>query len=201
MSAAKSSPAEREPRADAGLKNLPRSKQEELWLMRHPEDEDATPLTYTEILAILPRQYGISASPPVLSEFFKWLRMKKDMESASERAIQARIELAKDPTLTPADLERAGQIIFTMETMDKKDVKGYVALASLRLQAETVAQNKTRLEQNERRIDNDERRIRLLEEAARDAKAKLQAITTEAKSKGGLSAETLAAIEEAAGLL
>jgi hypothetical protein len=47
----------------------------------------------------------------------------------------------------------------------------------------------------------DGRKLSLLEAKAAQAKAKLEALTTAAKSKGGLSPETLAAIEEAAGLL
>ena len=47
----------------------------------------------------------------------------------------------------------------------------------------------------------DTRKLSLLEASAADAKAKLTALTTAAKSQGGISAETLARIEEAAGLL
>ena len=47
----------------------------------------------------------------------------------------------------------------------------------------------------------DSRKLTLLEANARDAKAKLEALTTSARSKGGLTPETLRQIEEAAGLL
>jgi hypothetical protein len=47
----------------------------------------------------------------------------------------------------------------------------------------------------------DSRKLAMLEAAAREAKAKLEALTTTAKSQGGLTAETLAQIEQAAGLL
>jgi len=47
----------------------------------------------------------------------------------------------------------------------------------------------------------DSRKLSLLEAAAADAKSRLMAISTMAKSKGGISAETLQQIEEAAGLL
>ncbi len=47
----------------------------------------------------------------------------------------------------------------------------------------------------------DGRKLSLLETAAREAKAKLMAISSLAKSKGGLTPETLQQIEEAAGLL
>lgn len=47
----------------------------------------------------------------------------------------------------------------------------------------------------------DGRKLAMLEANARDAKAKLDALTTAAKSQGGLTPETLRQIEEAAGLL
>lgn len=47
----------------------------------------------------------------------------------------------------------------------------------------------------------DSRKLLLLETAAREAKAKLEALTKAAKSQGGLTPETLKQIEEAAGLL
>lgn len=47
----------------------------------------------------------------------------------------------------------------------------------------------------------DSRKLRLLEDSAAEAKAKLLALTTAAKSTGGLTPETLKQIEEAAGLL
>lgn len=47
----------------------------------------------------------------------------------------------------------------------------------------------------------DSRKLAMLEAAAREAKAKLDALTAAAKSTGGLTPETLKQIEEAAGLL
>lgn len=47
----------------------------------------------------------------------------------------------------------------------------------------------------------DGRKLAMLEASAREAKAKLEALTTAAKSQGGLTPETLRQIEEAAGLL
>lgn len=47
----------------------------------------------------------------------------------------------------------------------------------------------------------DSRKLALVEAAAREAKAKLEALTKTAKSQGGLTPETLKQIEEAAGLL
>lgn len=171
---------DKEIRSDAKLKNLPDQALEELWLMRHP-GEDGEKLTMEAIAAILPETYGVSCSLSSLSEFYKWLRMKKRMEAARQRAEQARLALASDPNITPADLSRIGQMVFTAETIEDGNVKAYVELVKLQLQAA--------------KQDIELRKLKMLEaKAARldemEAKAK------ELKQGGGLSAETLEMLEK-----
>lgn len=64
-------------------------------------------------------------------------------------------------------------------------------------EGEMLRLRERRLDQQEEDLKQRDRRIRLLEENAAKAKATLEAV----KSKGGLTAETLRRIEEAAGLL
>ena len=177
---------DKEIRSDAKLKNLPAEALEDLWRFRNPE-EGGTKLSYEEIAVEIPLRHAFTVSLSTLSEFYAWLRLKRRMDSAAERAMQARIELAKDGSLTPEDLERSAQIVFTAETLEAGDVQGYVALAKLGLARKSLAL--------------DARRINLLENAAAEAKAKLEAVLNGAKSQGGLTPETLRQIEEAAGLL
>lgn len=177
---------DKEIRADAKLKNLPPEALEDLWLMRNP-GEDGEKLTMEAIAAALPGLYGFSCSLSSLSEFYKWLRLKKRMEAATLRAEQARSALAMDPSMTPADLSRIGQMVFTCETIEAGNVKAYVELVKLQLQA--------------KKQEMEGRKLKLLEDNAAAAKAKLEALTTAAKSQGGLTPETLKQIEEAAGLL
>ncbi len=144
---------ESEPRIDAKLKNLHKDALEDLWRFRYPE-EGGTKLSYEEILVEIPLRYGITSSLGALSEFYSWLKLRKRMESAAERAEQVRIELAKDGSLTPDDLERVAQTVFTAETLEAGDVKAFVALAKLRLAQKQVAQDERRLamlEANEQR--------------------------------------------------
>jgi nicotinic acid mononucleotide adenylyltransferase len=107
--------------------------------------------------------------------------MKKRMEAARHRAEQARLALATDPNITPADLSRIGQMVFTAETIEDGNVKAYVELVKLQLQAA--------------KQDIEMRKLKMLEaKAARldemEAKAK------ELKQGGGLSAETLEMLEK-----
>jgi hypothetical protein len=89
--------------------------------------------------------------------------------------------------MTPEGLRKVGQMIFTSEMIEGGDVKAFVELVKLQLQAQALEINA--------------RKVKLLEDAAAEAKAKLLALTSSAQSRGGLTPETLKEIEEAAGLL
>lgn len=162
-----------EPRKDAKLKSLPKEALEDMWRFRYPE-EGGKKLTFEEILVEIPLRYGITSSLGALSEFYSWLRLKKRMESAAERAEQVRIELAKDSTITPEDLERVAQTVFTAETLEEGNVKGFVALAKLRLK--------------QKQVDQDERRIAMLE-ANEKRKADAEAAIKAIQADGSLTAE------------
>ena len=177
--------SDREIRTDAKLKGLPRATRDELWRMRHPE-EDGEKVKYVDILVWLKDQ-GIDSSLAALSEFYAWERQERRMEAARQRAEQARTMLAADPDATPEAIARVGQMVFSAEVVDAGNVRAFVALEKLRLQ--------------QMQLDHDNRRIAMLEERQRAAKQKLEAATSAAKAGGGLTPETLAAIEEAANLL
>lgn len=171
-------------RADAKLKNLPEEDLEFLWTMRNPS-EDGEKVKFEDIRVYIKNELGIQVSGSTLSEFYSWLTLKKRMERAEQRAEQAKLEMLKDGNFDADDIERVAQAVFTNESFEAGNVKSYVALAKLRLAR--------------RALDHDERRIKLLEENAASAKAKLENLVT--TNRGGLTAETLKIIEEAAGLL
>lgn len=152
---------DKEVRSDAKLKNLPQEMLETMWRLRNPE-EDGQKLTFVEILVWLKEHAGIESSLGALSEFYSWLRLKRRIQNAAERATQVRMELAKDSSITPDDLERIAQTVFTAETIEGGDVEAFVKLATLRL--------------NARRVDQDERRLRMLEEKAQRLQAAEDAI-------------------------
>jgi hypothetical protein len=174
----------KEIRADAKLKNLPQEILDTLWRFRNPED-DGEKLTLEAVLVELKNDQGIEVSLSTLSEFYKWLRFKRRMESGRRITDQVMEQMRRDPSMTVQQMHDAAQFVFTNATMDDDDPKTYIALAKLRLDAE--------------KVKNDQRRIKLLEDNAASAKEKLESLV--ANNKGGLTAETLKMIEEAAGLL
>jgi hypothetical protein len=147
---------DKEIRADAKLKNLAAEQLDTLWRLRNPEP-GGEKLTLEAILVALPGLVGFSSSLASLSEFYKWLRLKRRIESAAQRANQARLELARDPSVTPADLDRLGQMVFTAETVEDGNVKAFVELSKLRMQARSLELN--------------ERKIAILEQKAAQADA------------------------------
>jgi hypothetical protein len=176
---------DKEIRADAKLKNLPAQALEDLWRFRNPE-EDGEKLTLEAVAVQVQDLFGFTCSLSSLSEFYKWLRLKKRMESAAERATQARFALAADPGMTPDMLARVGQMVFTAETIEDGNVKAYVELVKLQLQAA--------------KQDLELRKLKILESKAAALDA-LQAKAKEIKAGGGLSAETLEVIEKQLKLL
>ena len=179
--------ADEEIRADAKLKNLPDGKLNELWLLRYPLDGGKRK-TIREIAALLPKRFGLSAAISTVSDFYPWLRQKRRTEAARLRAEQAKRQLLEqNPDATPDELERLGQMIFTSETVEDGDIKGFVAL---------LKASNTR-----RKLEIEERRVKLLEEKARKADQIEELMKERQAAGGGLSDETLEKIERTLGML
>ena len=149
--------SDREVRADAILKNLPAEALEDLWRMRHPE-EGGQPMTLEAICVEIPRLYQVSCSMGALSNFYKWLRLKRRMEEAKSRSQQVVEELARDGRMSTEELMEAGQMVFASETLDNGNVKAFVQLLKIR-------NDSKRLEQESRRIALLEKKAALLDEA------------------------------------
>jgi len=145
----------KKPRADSKLKNLPENIQEGMWLLLHPSDPETKAYTLEDLGGHVFDSHGISVGLSTLSEWRAWYSLKRRMEAAAERADQARLELAKDPNISPEDIERVAQTVFTAETLQSGDVESYVKLAALGLKR--------------RALDQDERKLRILEAKAKQA--------------------------------
>ena len=152
---------DKEIRSDAKLKNLSAEQQEMLWRFRYPE-EGGEKLTLEAIAVEVPLRFGFTCSLSSLSDFYKHLRLKYRIEAARDRALQAKLELAKDPRFTSEDLDRVAQTIFTAETLEEGNVKGYVQLAKLQLKRQE--------------LEHDSRKLEMLEAKARRAEATEEAI-------------------------
>ena len=150
---------DKEIRADAILKNLSQEMLDVLWRYRNPED-DGKKFTLEEILVELKNNQGIEVSLSTLSEFYKWLRLKRGIAAAKERAEQARLELAQSGELDIDAIEQVAQGVFTAQMTDDGNVKAFLALREIKLLERQVADK-------EKRTALDERKIKLLEDKAR----------------------------------
>jgi hypothetical protein len=171
---------EKIPRADAKLKSLPDDAQEALWSLLQ-RNGDQPGMSMEQVQAEVPLRHGFTVGMSALYEWRSWYGMRRRMESAKERAAQAKVEfLRENPDASADDLERVGQFVFTAEAMEGGNVKAYVALAKLRLA--------------QKALDHDSRRIAILEKKARKLD-ELEAAAKTVRGRGGLSKETLEVLE------
>lgn len=197
------------PKSSALLKTLPKDRQEQIaeWCAK-PNDRDGEdkPIPQTGGLAFARAQLaadGIKVSLNLLSGFFSWWQLEQDLEISFEREDQV---LAKTGDRRKA--REAGEHLLMRLGLAKQDARLIQTAAqiadsarSLDLQEQSAKtkgrQKDAQIKQKDRDLSLAERRVLLLEANAAKAKAALETV----KRTGGLSAEALAQIEEAASLL
>lgn len=186
-------------RADAKLRDLPKEDLLFLWSCRNPAPGEKR-ITFSRIRAeILPR-YGTTMSGSTLSDFYAWLKIWKRWEDAKDFAMQARMELAKDPLVSDEELDRFSDRVMKTEVAVNKDVKGYVAIRRMAIQEKTanqrdqlIALKDREVQQKDKLLKQAERRVTILEKKA----AFYDAVKAKANEPGtgGVTAEQMEDIE------
>lgn len=159
----------KKPRADSKLKNLPAEDQEAIWTLMHPTDKDTPAMTLEAVAAAVMDSYRISVGLSTLSEWHSWFALERRMLNARNRANQTAVELARNSDMSPADIERVAQTVFTAETLEAGNVKAYVALATLNLERAKLAQADAKIDLSRKALAHDARRLELLEAKAKQA--------------------------------
>ena len=172
----------KKPRGDAKLKTLPAEQQAALFLLLQQKRAD-------EVKALIAKDPGVQTSTGALSEFYHWYPLSRRLEQAANFADQLKEQLKKLPDLDldAEKLSAVAQMAFEARAVQEQDSELFIALRKRR-QKDTELMLKA---------ENQAMRIKQFEENSAKAKAKLEGL----KSKGGLSAETLKQIEEAAAIL
>lgn len=175
--------SDKKPRSDSKLDAMPESRVLEL------RDMLLAGKSYRECQDWLLLECGVSVSPSVLTSFYKRHCAPVLRERRQLAAVKAEVigDMADRTDWDTASIESLKQMVFEFMTtpgVDPREVERMFSLLMRRKDQELA-----------------ERTLKLKEEAAAEAKAKLLALTNTAKSKGGLTPETLAEIEAAAGLL
>lgn len=180
-------PSTRKTHANAKVKNLAEEDQETLWLLLHPTDSTVPAYTLEAALVHLQEEHGVECALSTLSEWHSWYALRKRMENAQSRADQAKLEwLRENPDASPDELEKLGQMVFTAESIEGGNIKGFVALMRERSRRKALEIDSQKLAILQRKAD----RLDALE-----AKAK------EIKQGGGLTPEMLELIEKQLKLL
>jgi len=163
------------------LKGLPPEEQEFLVAQR----QGKKPIPVAKLIAQIEARHGIyGLTPPRWSDFFRWFTEQREIRSANETV--ANIREIFSEVMPSASAEETHKFLVNFLT-----AQGFAQGSEKALRFATVETRKS-IE-----VSQKDRRIRLLEQNQASVKEKLEAV----KSKGGLSPETLATIEEATRLL
>jgi hypothetical protein len=168
---------------------------EEMWRFRHPE-EGGEKLTLEAILVEVPLRYGITVgSLDTLSRFYRWLKLKRDFAAKRDAITQIKEEMAKDPSIAPEQIERAGRVMFLADSYVEKNAKVFASMMkigqtdkSLDQRDKQLRQRDREISQREKLVEQAERRVRLLE-----AKAAKADEASKVMGDGSLSEEERAA--------
>jgi hypothetical protein len=167
----------KKPRSDSKLANLPEEDQAEIaeWCRTNPLEV---------VRDILLAQRKVSISLSSLSTWYAWHKQQRELREGNAGVV-AILDWFKrnDPGASAATVRSAMLMGLTLKAQARDDTG--LALNVLKEQGRDLDRGLAM------------RRVALLEENAAKAKAALEGL----KSKGGLTAETLRTIEEAAGLL
>lgn len=172
----------KKPRGDAKLKTLPDAQQLEIYeLLRVKRG--------VEVKAYIAEKLGVETSVGALSDFYHWYPLTRRIEQAKSFASQLREDLQKLPDLQmDADkLSQIAQVAFEARAVQDQDSELYVALRKRRQKDAELA-----LQESKHKLE-----LEKYQEKISAAKQSLE----RAKSKGGLSADTLKLIEEQLKLL
>ena len=150
---------DKKPRADSKLKNLPEEDQAGIWAMLHPTSKDTPAMTLEAVAVAIQASHGFSVAISTLSEWHSWYSLERRMLNARNRANQTALQLAANPDFTPEEIDRAAQTVFTSEMLEGGNVKGYVALATLALQRETIKQNAARIELSKQALEHEKQKL------------------------------------------
>lgn len=169
------------PRGDSKLKTLPPAVQAELFAQCQQAGG------YAAAAAWLLAEHAVKTSATALSHFFGWYPFSLARTASYAQQFEAEIAKLPDMAGKAAQLSQIGQVGFEMLAMQSNDLEGYATLKKLRLKEEeqTISRESHAL------------KLRQYEDKISAARSSLE----KAKSKGGVSPETLKLIEEQLKLL
>jgi hypothetical protein len=151
---------------------------EEMWRYRFPE-EGGEKMTLTAILADALPRYGVEcSSPDTLRRFYLWLKVRRDFAAKRDAISQIQAEMAKDPAISPEQIEKAGRVMFLTDSYVDKNAKVFASMVkigqndkALDQRDKQLKQRDKELTQREKLVEQSERRVAILEARAKAADA------------------------------
>ncbi len=172
----------KKPRGDAKLKTLPAEQQAAIFALLQQH-------TANEVKVLIAKEPGVFTSTGALSQFYHWYPLSRRLEQAASFADQLQSQLLKLPNLNldAAKLSTVAQVAFEARAVQEQDSDLFIAL------------RKRRQKDTELTLKADNQALRLKQ--YEDKMASIRDAVNKAKTKGGISQETLKVIEEAVGIL
>lgn len=153
-------------RSDSKLKNLPRETLDELWDLKQPADAEQKALGIVEICGVLRDQYRIEIGKSAVADFYRWLELQRRMWERESRIDQMKEIIARDESLSPEQVRKAGQRLFMAEGILEKDVSKFATAASLEGDDYRAAQKDREIELRKENLGLLKRKVALLEKKA-----------------------------------
>lgn len=167
------------PRSDSKLKNLPRETLDDLWDLKCPADAEQKALGLVEICGVIRQQYKIEIGKSALSEFYQWLEVQRRMWARETLIDQVKEIIARDASLSPEQVRKAGQRLFMADGILERDVRTFATAADLEGADYRAAQKDREIELRRENMALLKRKVAMAEAKAKrleDAEAKVAAI-------------------------
>lgn len=182
-------------RGDSFLKTLPAGRRDQVWGWLQANTQERTRGLIREQMADAVAEWEkangrtLAMSGAAFTDFVEWYPLTMALKDAATLADQLKAALKENPEINLDDdqLAKAGQMLFEGIAISSRDSKLFVALKRLRQDAAALGIEEKKLRQ----------KVREYEEKAARAREQLEKV----RATGGLSAETLAEVEEAIKLL
>jgi hypothetical protein len=182
------------PRPQAVIQNLPKEKQDAIWEYRFGKPRH-TQLQTVKWL----RDDGITTSSGALSYWERSYVVERKMDDNKVATDQMITRGKAEGWIKTAEEEQAiAQCFFNRLAAQEMDAKAWFLMQSVNVEKEKLALARQKLDQSRQEL---ELKLKQYEDRVAEQKRKIETAVASSKSKGGLTPETLAQIEEAAKLL
>jgi|GEM_PF-2927377 len=173
--------ADKKPRSESLLKNLPFARQEEIWERLTVKTADWPDTSYRAVRKWLADD-GLPVSQTMLCGFFGWFPLRLQQRADEQTTDAIRLNLKEEvKNITDEELDNFGQKTFGLLAIRHKDLNGFVTVRGSRTKA-ILETAKLKLREHaearaDKRLELDREKLALLQKKIEQSKAVVQSTT------------------------